>query len=388
MQKAFHDNHALQCGYCTPGMIMQAIDLLNENPNPDRGGDPGGARGQPVPLHRLPQHRQGRRRPARARRCPSATGEQADDRRRRPAVQRGRQAARRRKEDQRLITGRTRWTDNITLPGMLHLAMVRSPFAHAKITAIDTTAARRRRRSVSPSLTGEDLKDIQGVIITAWPITADQKTPDAPARWPSTTWPAPARSSPSSSPGRPPRPATPRSSSTSTTRSCRPVLDLKEAAADTVLAHPDLGTNRAPSGSWTRPSRAPAATSTRRSPKARERRHRHRARVPPAAAHPRLHGAPVDRRRPHRGADDHVVGHPGAAHPALLHRRDDGPPGVQGPGHRARRRWRLRRQAPEHARGVRHHRGRPSRSASRASTPRPGPSRWSRATTAATSGRS
>ncbi len=34
MQQAFHDNHALQCGYCTPGMIMQAIDLLNENPNP------------------------------------------------------------------------------------------------------------------------------------------------------------------------------------------------------------------------------------------------------------------------------------------------------------------------------------------------------------------
>jgi aerobic carbon-monoxide dehydrogenase small subunit len=35
MQKAFHDNHALQCGYCTPGMIMQSIDLLNDNPSPD-----------------------------------------------------------------------------------------------------------------------------------------------------------------------------------------------------------------------------------------------------------------------------------------------------------------------------------------------------------------
>ena len=39
--------------------------------------------------------------------------------------------ARRRKEDQRLITGRTRWTDNIRLNGMLYMAMVRSPFAHA-----------------------------------------------------------------------------------------------------------------------------------------------------------------------------------------------------------------------------------------------------------------
>ncbi len=34
MQQAFHDHHALQCGYCTPGMIMQAVDLLRENPDP------------------------------------------------------------------------------------------------------------------------------------------------------------------------------------------------------------------------------------------------------------------------------------------------------------------------------------------------------------------
>jgi aerobic carbon-monoxide dehydrogenase small subunit len=34
MQQAFHENHALQCGFCTPGMIMQSIDLLKENPDP------------------------------------------------------------------------------------------------------------------------------------------------------------------------------------------------------------------------------------------------------------------------------------------------------------------------------------------------------------------
>jgi len=34
MQQAFHDKHALQCGYCTPGMIMAAADLLRDNPNP------------------------------------------------------------------------------------------------------------------------------------------------------------------------------------------------------------------------------------------------------------------------------------------------------------------------------------------------------------------
>lgn len=34
VQRAFHENHALQCGYCTPGMIMAVRDLLKDNPNP------------------------------------------------------------------------------------------------------------------------------------------------------------------------------------------------------------------------------------------------------------------------------------------------------------------------------------------------------------------
>jgi carbon-monoxide dehydrogenase small subunit len=34
VQKAFHEKHALQCGFCTPGMIMAAVDLLTENPDP------------------------------------------------------------------------------------------------------------------------------------------------------------------------------------------------------------------------------------------------------------------------------------------------------------------------------------------------------------------
>jgi carbon-monoxide dehydrogenase small subunit len=34
MQQAFHDNHALQCGFCPPGMIMAGCDLIRENPNP------------------------------------------------------------------------------------------------------------------------------------------------------------------------------------------------------------------------------------------------------------------------------------------------------------------------------------------------------------------
>jgi carbon-monoxide dehydrogenase small subunit len=35
VQRAFNECHALQCGFCTPGMIMQAVDLLADNPDPD-----------------------------------------------------------------------------------------------------------------------------------------------------------------------------------------------------------------------------------------------------------------------------------------------------------------------------------------------------------------
>ena len=55
--------------------------------------------------------------------------------------------ARLRKEDERLITGQTNWTANITLPGMLHIAFLRSPYAHARITSVDVSAARNEPMS-------------------------------------------------------------------------------------------------------------------------------------------------------------------------------------------------------------------------------------------------
>jgi aerobic carbon-monoxide dehydrogenase large subunit len=88
--------------------------------------------------------------------------------------------ARPRKEDQRLITGRTRWTDNMVLPGMLHIAFARSPFAHARITSVDTSAA-AASSGVVATFTGADLDEEQGSLPTAWPITPDMKTPRHPA---------------------------------------------------------------------------------------------------------------------------------------------------------------------------------------------------------------
>ena len=74
MQAAFKDCHGLQCGFCTPGMVMSAIDLVDPPSRRRRERDPRGARRQPLPVHRLPQHRQGgaagRRRDGEIRRPP------------------------------------------------------------------------------------------------------------------------------------------------------------------------------------------------------------------------------------------------------------------------------------------------------------------------------
>ncbi|MEU4246604.1 molybdopterin cofactor-binding domain-containing protein [Amycolatopsis sp. NPDC026612] len=88
--------------------------------------------------------------------------------------------SRRRKEDERLITGRTRWTDNITLPGLLHMAVLRSPYAHARIVSIDTSAA-KSAPGVIAVYTAKDL-DPDGSIgmPCAWPITPDMKAPRRP----------------------------------------------------------------------------------------------------------------------------------------------------------------------------------------------------------------
>ena len=83
---------------------------------------------------------------------------------------------RRRKEDAKLLTGQTNWTDNITLPGLLHMAVLRSPMAHAKIVSVDVSAA-LEMPGVIAAYSGADLADVQGVLPQAWPVTADMLTP-------------------------------------------------------------------------------------------------------------------------------------------------------------------------------------------------------------------
>jgi carbon-monoxide dehydrogenase large subunit len=150
--------------------------------------------------------------------------------------------ARRRKEDQRLITGRTKWTDNIQLTGMLHLAMVRSPLAHATITNIETEQA-RSAPGVMAVFVGADIADIQGLNITAWPVTADQKSPDH----------LPMVLEHVAHAGEIVAVVVARTAAEARDAAelvdvdydeLPAVLDLKEAATDAVLAHPSLGTNK------------------------------------------------------------------------------------------------------------------------------------------------
>src|SRR6202035_5802608 len=87
--------------------------------------------------------------------------------------------ARLRKEDERLITGQTNWTDNITLPGMLHIAFLRSPYAHARIISVNVSAA-RNEPGVIAAYSGADFGDEQGSLPCVWPVTPDIIIPNHP----------------------------------------------------------------------------------------------------------------------------------------------------------------------------------------------------------------
>ncbi|MEU0599519.1 xanthine dehydrogenase family protein molybdopterin-binding subunit [Streptomyces sp. NPDC006393] len=95
------------------------------------------------------------------------------------AVEREVGRARLRKEDARLITGQTNWTDNISVTGLLHLAILRSPMAHARIERIDVSPA-LQRPGVVAAFSGRDLADGLGSLPCAWPVTEDMVLPDHP----------------------------------------------------------------------------------------------------------------------------------------------------------------------------------------------------------------
>ena len=87
--------------------------------------------------------------------------------------------ARLRKEDARLVLGQTQWTDNIQFPGMLHIAVLRSPMAHAKIKRIDVSPA-LERPGVIAAYGAKELGSEEIGLPCAWPVTPDMKHPNHP----------------------------------------------------------------------------------------------------------------------------------------------------------------------------------------------------------------
>ncbi|MCB0851561.1 MAG: xanthine dehydrogenase family protein molybdopterin-binding subunit, partial [Bacteroidetes bacterium] len=71
-------------------------------------------------------------------------------------------------EDKRFITGKGRYTDDIVLPGMVYAYIIRSPYAHARINSIDTSAA-TAMDGVVAVFTGKDITGITGVP-TGWQV--------------------------------------------------------------------------------------------------------------------------------------------------------------------------------------------------------------------------
>ncbi|MGZ4396111.1 MAG: xanthine dehydrogenase family protein molybdopterin-binding subunit, partial [Gaiellaceae bacterium] len=86
-----------------------------------------------------------------------------------------------RREDKKLLTGQGSFVDNLTLPGMLWMALVRSPYAHARIVGVDVARA-AGAPGVVAAYTGHDLaEEWGGSLPCAWPVTEDI---EMPPHWP------------------------------------------------------------------------------------------------------------------------------------------------------------------------------------------------------------
>ena len=173
LQKAFHKTGASQCGYCIPGMVMAATAALRTNPFADReeikerlGGNICRCTGYQKIFDAV---------------------ELARD------VQNGTQSAAALLEDETegadfigknvrridtpsKVSGRLKYAGDMTMPGMLHVQVLRSPYAHARIVSIDTSAA-EAMEGVAGVITSVDVpgEDGFGVFVNDQPIMARGK---------------------------------------------------------------------------------------------------------------------------------------------------------------------------------------------------------------------
>src|SRR4249919_3978947 len=173
LQKAFHKTGASQCGYCIPGMVMAATAALRTNPFADReeikerlGGNICRCTGYQKIFDAVELARdvQNGRLPAIALLEDEATegdfiGKNV-----------------RRIDTPSKVSGRLKYAGDMTMPGMLHVQVLRSPHAHARIVSIDTSAA-EAMDGVEGVITCADVpgEDGFGVFVNDQPIMARDK---------------------------------------------------------------------------------------------------------------------------------------------------------------------------------------------------------------------
>ncbi|MEO0881298.1 MAG: molybdopterin cofactor-binding domain-containing protein [Pseudomonadota bacterium] len=146
VQEAFRTAHALQCGFCTPGMVMSVRELLRRNPDPSDDDIREGLKGN---ICRCTGYqnivRAVRTLAVEQRAIHTAAGDVT-----------GIGTATPRQEDKRFLTGKGRYCADINLDGQLHAAFVRSDDAHATIKSVDVSAA-LRIPGVAAVFTGADI---------------------------------------------------------------------------------------------------------------------------------------------------------------------------------------------------------------------------------------
>jgi CO/xanthine dehydrogenase Mo-binding subunit/aerobic-type carbon monoxide dehydrogenase small subunit (CoxS/CutS family) len=173
LQKAFHKTGASQCGYCIPGMVMAATAALRTNPFADReeikerlGGNICRCTGyqkifDAVELARDVQNGT----------LPAAALSEDE-------TEAGDFIGKnvRRIDTPSKVSGRLKYAGDMTMPGMLHVQVLRSPHAHARIVSIDTSVA-EAMEGVAAVITSADVpgEDGFGVFVNDQPIMARDK---------------------------------------------------------------------------------------------------------------------------------------------------------------------------------------------------------------------
>ncbi|MGE0563526.1 MAG: molybdopterin-dependent oxidoreductase [Pseudolabrys sp.] len=173
LQKAFHKAGASQCGYCIPGMVMAATAALRANPFAGReeikerlGGNICRCTGYQKIFDAVEMARD-----IQNGRLPAAALDEID-------AEAGDYIGKnvRRLDAPGKVTGALKYAGDMTMPGLLHVHVLRSPHAHAKIVSIDTAAA-QAMAGVEGVITCDDVpgKDGFGVFVHDQPVMARGK---------------------------------------------------------------------------------------------------------------------------------------------------------------------------------------------------------------------